>query len=153
MRLARVLTFSKGGRQERVALVKAGKAPRDFFYGTDRLVKQGYDIVPLASDIGDDVGGLSRLTQFKERILNRVTCLGLRTSAMRYFRADFSQAKVALSFTDGFSITMGHHFRDIPKWHSPFLIGCFHGLCDLEQRAQPCGDRGSLELSKQASIV
>lgn len=133
--MGKVLCFDKGGRAERIALVKAGKAPRDFFYGTDRLLDQGYDIEQLSSRTPYAAGAWNNLVHFKEQLLSRMTHLGLRPNVINHFHAAFAQADVALSFTDGFSVTLGHYFRDVPTRRAPFLIGCFHGLCDLESKA------------------
>ena len=149
--MGRILCFSKGGRQERLELVRAGRAPRDFFYGTDQLIDQGYDIVPLSSGIAYEAGAINRLVHAKEQIMSRLTRLGLRAGVIDHFRAEFSQADVALSFTDGFSITLGHHFRDVPRSRAPFLIGCFHGLCDLESKA-PAALRPWVARTIEASV-
>ncbi|OGT89673.1 MAG: hypothetical protein A2514_14865 [Gammaproteobacteria bacterium RIFOXYD12_FULL_61_37] len=149
--MARILSFSKGGRQERLALVRAGKAPRDFFYGTDRLLEQGYDIEQLSIGIAYQPGVLNHLIHVKEQMLSRLTRLGLRPAVIDHFRAEFSRADVALSFTDGFSITLGHYFRDIPPSRAPFLIGCFHGLCDLESKA-PAALRPSVARTIERSL-
>jgi glycosyltransferase involved in cell wall biosynthesis len=133
--MARILCFSKGGRQERLSLVHAGKAPRDFFYGTDRLIEQGYDVESLSSNIVYRPGIFNRLIHFKEQILSRLTKLGIRSGVIKHFSYQFSNANIAVSFTDGFSITLGHYFRDTSRIQSPYLIGCFHGLCDLEMKA------------------
>lgn len=149
--MGRILCFSKGGRQGRLALVRAGRAPRDFFYGTDRLIDQGYDIEPLSSGIAYEAGVSNRLIHLKEQILSRLTQLGLRPGVIDHFRSEFSRANVALSFTDGFSITLGHYFRDVPQTRAPFLIGCFHGLCDLESKA-PAALRPLVARTIEASI-
>lgn len=133
--MARILCFSKGGRQERLELVRAGRAPRDFFYGTDQLIDKGYDIVPLSSGIPYEGGLINSLVHAKEQMLSRLTRLGIRAGVIDHFDAEFSEADVALSFTDGFSITLGRYFQSVPQTRSPFLIGCFHGLCDLESKA------------------
>lgn len=118
-------------------MVRAGRAPRDFFYGTDRLIDKGYDIQLLSSGIGYESGVFNRFVHIKEQIQSRLTRLGLRSGVIDHFRAAFSQADIALSFTDGFSITLGHYFRNVPQSRAPFLIGCFHGLCDMELKAPP----------------
>lgn len=134
MSMKPILCFSKGGRQERLELVRAGRAPRDFLYGTDQLIGQGYNIVPLSSSIACKDGILNRLIHVKEQVLSSLTQLSLRSSVIDHFRSEFSQSGVVLSFTDGFSITLGHHFRNVPRSCSPVLIGCFHGLSDVEAK-------------------
>ena len=133
--MGKILCFDKGGRAERIALVEAGKAPRDFFYGTDRLIEQGYDIEQLSSGIPYTAGAYDSLVHFKEQFLSRITHLGLRANVINHYSEHFDAADVAISFTDGFSVTLGHHFGKLPPHCSPFLIGCFHGLCDLESKA------------------
>ena len=133
--MGRILCFSKGGRQERLELVRSGGAPQDFFYGTNRLIELGYDITTLSNDISYEPGVCKRLLHVKEQIMSRLTRLGLRMGVIDHFHTEFSRADVVLSFTDGFSITLGHHFHNVPRSQAPILIGCFHGLCDLEARA------------------
>ena len=132
MKPERVLVFDKGGRSERIALLQEGRVPRDFLYGTDRLIKQGFDIKRLSSRVTYGGGLLNKLIHLKEQLLSRLTHLGLRAHVIKHYQYFFANSNVVISFTDGFSLTLGSYFRGIPKNKAPFLIGCFHGLSDLE---------------------
>ena len=133
--MPRILSFYKSGREERIALVRTGKAPRDFFYGIDYLINKGYDIKQLSSSFVYEPGMLSWFRGIKEKISSLLFGLVLRPGIINHFHLDFSLADQVISFTDGFSITLGHFFRSVPSSRTPFLIGCFHGLSDLDLRA------------------
>ena len=51
--------------------------------------------------------------------------------------AECRDAKVAVSFTDHFSLTMGDYLRHQRK--RPFAFGLFHGLSDIENRLPALG--------------
>ena len=49
--MADILIFDKGGRKERIKLVKNKKAPKDFFQSIDYLKSKNFDIEHLTSSI------------------------------------------------------------------------------------------------------
>jgi len=133
--MAEILCFHKGGREARKALVREGKAPSDFFYGLLELERQGYNIREI--DTTRPYSGLSgRFSRAIELALSQYMKLGIRRRFAREIAPDLAAARVALSFTDGFSLSLGLlNVRD--SGPRPFSIGVFHGLSDLHSRAMP----------------
>lgn len=129
--MAEILCFDKGGREARRALVAEGRAPRDFFYGVMELQESGYDIAHVSS-AAPYRGRFSRFHRLVESAWSRLTHVGLRPHFISENQELMCEARVAMSFTDGFSLTLGHYYRKIGGKRAPFLIGCFHGLSDFE---------------------
>lgn len=133
--MADIICFDKGGRETRRALVEQGRAPRDFFYGVIDLQERGYDIEQI-SCAKPYVGPLSWLFRAVELAWSHLTRLGLRTHYLDEIQDRMRRARVAVSFTDGFSLTLGHYYRK-RNYGSPTLVGCFHGLSDFENKTTP----------------
>ena len=114
----------------RRALVAARRAPREFFYGVLELQERGYDIEQISSaePYSDALGPLHRAAELAR---SHLTGLGLRTHFVSRIQDRMRTARVAVSFTDGFSLTLGRYYRNTHA-DVPFLVGCFHGLSDLE---------------------
>ena len=131
--MSEIICFDKGGRESRRALVAAGRAPREFFYGVMDLQECGYDIeqISSAAPYTDRLGYLHRAV---ELVWSHVTHLGLRTHFVETIQKELRASRIAISFTDGFSLTLGHYYLK-QQVGSPYLIGCFHGLCDFEAKA------------------
>ena len=133
--MAEILCFDKGGREARRSLIAEGRAPRDFFYGVLELQQRGYDIEQISSaERYDDA--LGPVHRAMELAWSHLTRLGLRSHFLAGIQDRMRAAKVAISFTDGFSITLGNSYRDTVSG-APFLIGCFHGLSDFEFKGMP----------------
>lgn len=133
--MAEILCFDKGGRTARRALAAKGRAPREFFYGVMALQERGYDIEQLSSaESYEDVFG--QIHRTIELGLSHLTRLGLRPHFVATIQDRMREARVAVSFTDGFSLTLGHYYRNTHVG-VPFLVGCFHGLSDFEFKATP----------------
>jgi glycosyltransferase involved in cell wall biosynthesis len=128
--MAEIICFDKGGRDARRALVAQGRAPREFFYGVMDLQERGYDIEQLSS-AEPYAGALGALYRGVELAWSHLTRLGLRTHCLDEIQDKMRRARVAVSFTDGFSLTLGRYYRNIHSG-APFLVGCFHGLSDFE---------------------
>lgn len=133
--MAEIICFDKGGREARRALVAKGRAPREFFYGVMELQERGYDIEQISS-AEPYKGPLATLHRALELAFSHLTRLGLRTHFLTGIQGRMRAARVAVSFTDGFSLTLGHYYRNI-RTGAPFLVGCFHGLSDFEFKATP----------------
>ena len=133
--MAEILCFDKGGREARRSLVAEGRAPRDFFYGVMDLQQRGYDIEQMSSAgrYGDALGPVHRAM---ELAWSHLTRLGLRSHFLAGIQQQMRAAGVAISFTDGFSLTLGNFYRNIDA-AAPFLIGCFHRLSDFESSVTP----------------
>jgi hypothetical protein len=130
--MADIICFDKGGRDARRALVAEGRAPREFFYGVMDLQERGYDIEQRSS-AEPYTGPLAAMYRGVELAWSHLTRLGLRTHCLDEIQDKMCRTRVAVSFTDGFSLTLGYYYRNICEG-APFLIGCFHGLSDLENR-------------------
>jgi glycosyltransferase involved in cell wall biosynthesis len=130
---ADILVFAKGGRDFRYERLSRGEeTPREFFYGFFELEKAGLSAAMLSS-AGAVPGLLGKLSDKLERGFAALTMLGVRPFSARLTKREIGNAKVAISYTDGFSLSLGLGF---PKSHNrPVLIGGFHGLSDIESRA------------------
>ncbi len=128
-----VTLFSKGGRDFRLERLSQGhEVPREFFYGYFELAAQGIRTA-LRSSSGPVPGSKGRAVDFLERAFARATSLGVRPLSARLATDRVADGKVFISFTDGFSLSMGLAY---PRGRSrPVLIGGFHGLSDIEGRA------------------
>lgn len=127
-----VLCFDKGGRESRRLLIAKGAAPRDFFYGTDLLQQEGLDLGHVNS-VANYTGALAGWHRLRERAAGRLFGLAYRTHLLSAMRDELSHVRVALSFTDGFSLTLGNFYRG-SRTTAPRLIGCFHCLSDIESK-------------------
>lgn len=131
---AEVVMFNKGGRSQRLALLQAnGEAPREFLYGYAELLGSGCRAVML-STAEPYPGPLGRMRSLCEQAFSRTTHLGLRLHHVATHQKLLRSAKAAISFTDGYSLTLGLYYRNRPR-RGPCVIGGFHGLSDVERRA------------------
>lgn len=130
---AEVLLFAKGGREFRVDRIGKGEeTPREFFYGFFELLDAGVKAAMLSS-AGVVPGLLGTLADRVERGFAAVTQVGARPLSLRLEAAQIKRAKVLISYTDGFSLSLG---LGVPRGaDSPIVIGGFHGLSDIETRA------------------
>lgn len=130
---AEVVLLNKGGRDFRLERLKRGEeTPREFFYGYFDLQKAGIRAAMLSS-AGAAPGALGAASDTIERGFASLTSLGVRPLSMRIEAAWLERAKVVMSFTDGFSLSMGLGF---PQGRQrPVLMGGFHGISDIEGRA------------------
>ncbi len=130
---ADVIVFNKGGRDFRAERLAANaETPREFFYGYYELGRAGISAAMLSSS--DDISGLrAKTAAFGERAFAGLTQLGVRPFYVRQRAPEFNGAKVLMSYTDGFSLSLGLGYpRKGPR---PILMGGFHGLTDIETRA------------------
>jgi glycosyltransferase involved in cell wall biosynthesis len=128
-----IITFDKGGRDQRVAQITEGTAPRDFFYGTLDLTELGHDVERIPSGTSY-VGIWGSCRQWVETLHSRITGLGLRPHRARQLKCRLQAAEVAISFTDGFSLSLGHAYHAETRGVAT-LVGFFHRLCDIEDNA------------------
>ena len=88
----KIITFDKGGRDQRVAQITKGTAPRDFFYGTLDLTELGHDVERIPS--GTPYGGLwGSCRQLAETLHSRITGLGLRPHRARQLQSRLQAAE------------------------------------------------------------
>lgn len=133
--MADIICFDKGGRDERRRLVVEGRAPRDFFYGTMDLEERGYAIDVISSALPYRGAG-AFWHRALELLWSHISRLGMRPHFVATIAQKMQESRVAISFTDGFSLTLGDYYsrRNV---EAPYLIGCFHGLSDFEFKAPP----------------
>ena len=130
---AEVVVFNKGGRDSRIELLARGEeAPREFFYGFLDLEQAGISAAMMSSS-GPVAGVPGAVADLIERAFAHVTRLGARPLSARIASGWLAGAKVVMSYTDGFSLSIGLGF---PRGRErAILIGGFQGLCDIERRA------------------
>jgi hypothetical protein len=134
---ADVVVFNKGGRDLRYEKLQAGEeAPREFFYGFLELGHAGYRAA-MQSTSGAASGAVGAVADRVERTFAAFTGVGVRPLSLATQKAWFRGAKVAISYTDGFSLTLGLAGRRATGGAA--LIGGFHGLSDIEFRAPTAG--------------
>jgi glycosyltransferase involved in cell wall biosynthesis len=130
---AEILLFNKGGRDFRLErLLRGEEVPREFFYGYFDLKDAGYSTAMMSTS-GAVPGLAGWVADAVERGFASLTQLGVRPLSMRVVAPWLARARVAISYTDGFSLSMGLGF---PRSDArPALIGGFHGLSDIETRS------------------
>jgi glycosyltransferase involved in cell wall biosynthesis len=136
---AEIVMFNKGGRDFRYERLQRGEEmPREFFYGLFDLHKAGLSAAMLSSS-GRSPGALGLAAHAVEQISTLASNFGARPLSARLRLSDVSKAKVVVSYTDGFSLSVGLARPSGPR--RPVIIGGFHGLSDTENRvalwAQP----------------
>jgi hypothetical protein len=133
-----VLVFNKGGRDFRMDRLERGEAvPREFFYGFPDLIEAGIR-ARMQSSAGAVPGPVGWSADMLERALVRALGLGVRPLSARLRASAFADAKVVMSYTDGFSLSLGLARPALPA--PPVLMGGFHALADMEDRV-PAGRR------------
>lgn len=129
-----VLIVAKGGRDIRYDRLLAGQeTPREFFYGLFDLEAAGITAAMMSSAAAVS-GPLGIAADRAERAFAAVTALGVRPLSVRLSRPVLRDAKVVISYTDGFSLSLGLGLGSLK--HRPTLIGGFHGLTDIEGRRE-----------------
>ncbi len=130
---ADIVVFNKGGRDFRIDQLSRGEeVPRDFFYGYFDLLDAGMSAAMMSS-AGAEAGAAGRVADVCERAFARLTAVGARPMTARLKLRPVRNAKVLISNTDGFSLSMGLAFPG--KAARPVLIGGFQGLSDIEDRS------------------
>ena len=130
---ADIVVFNKGGRDFRYEMLQAGEeAPREFFYGFLDLQRAGHRAA-MQSTSGAAPSATGAVADLVERAFATLTGVGVRPLSLQKQTAWFRGAKVAISYTDGFSLTLGLSGRRGVT--GVVLIGGFHGLSDIESRA------------------
>jgi Glycosyl transferases group 1/Glycosyltransferase Family 4 len=130
---AEIVLFNKGGRDIRYERLQRGEeAPREFFYGFFDLEEAGLSSAMLSST-GAVPGRLGACADSIEHAVTFASNFGARPLSARLRLAAVANAKVVVSFTDGFSLSLG--LAGTSPDRGPALIGGFHGLSDIENRA------------------
>lgn len=145
-----VLVVAKGGRDLRLEkLAKGEEAPREFFYGYFDLEKAGISAAMVSS--AERISGpRGRAADILERTFAAATALGVRPLSARLGAGRLAGAKVAMSYTDGYSLSLGLGMSR--GGAGPILMGGFHGLSDIEMRA-PDSMRGIVRATIRRSLA
>ncbi|MBL8701859.1 MAG: glycosyltransferase family 4 protein [Alphaproteobacteria bacterium] len=145
---ADVVVFNKGGRDFRWKALQAGEeAPREFFYGYVE-VAAARGRIAMAPAAGALPGRLGAAASFLESLASESTHLGLRPLSLRLMASSLRERRVLISFTDGFSTTLGLASRGVLG--RAVRIGGFHCLSDLALRARPWARAYSHERIRRA---
>ena len=84
--MAKILVFDKGGRKERIELIKKKKAPKDFFQSIDYLRSKNFDIEHLNSSRIYKNNLLFFFGKFVEQLFSKFTNVGLRPLSVFQYR-------------------------------------------------------------------
>lgn len=129
-----LMLFPLGARERYLVEIERGESPRDFFYGGLHLASRGVP-VDFGNTRRDPQGVLDRLLLKGEMLRNRVTNFGMSRQRVTALAGELAAADIALSFTDGFSVSLGL-FRDDLAGDAR-LVGGFHGLADMVEAVPP----------------
>ncbi len=132
--MAKILVFDKGGRKERMHLVKNNKAPRDFLQGIDFLKSKKIDIQHLSSSKRYKRTIIFFVGRFIEEIVCKFSDIGIRPLSVFQFRKLINNSKYIVSLTDGFSLSLGFYYSYLDKKNKIKLAGAFHGLSDYDKK-------------------
>ncbi len=132
--MSKILVFDKGGRKERINLIKKNKAPRDFLQGIDFLKINNFDIDHLSSSIKYKRKIPYYLGKYLEQIFSMISDIGIRPLSVFQFRKKINKAKYVVSLTDGFSISLGFYYYFFDKRNKIKLVGAFHKLSDYNKK-------------------
>lgn len=131
---ADIVVFNKGGRDFRWKALQAGEeAPREFFYGYMELAASGARAA-MAPVAGAVPGRLGAIADVLDSALANATLFGERPLALRLIAPALRDRRMLVSFTDGFSMTLGLAGRHVLG--RAVRIGGFHCLSDIEARAR-----------------
>lgn len=135
--MSRLLFLYPGaGRRERMAQALAGAVPKDFYYGLLAMRDAGWT-AEIGDTRRDPAGRLARLRLRWEQLRNRVINFGLTSQRVAALADDLGRCDLAVSFTDGFSLSLGLYGPRLRKGARPLLAGGFHGLTDIVAEANP----------------
>ena len=129
-----VILFPGRGRMDRLEGQADGTTPREFFYGMNALADDRH--VAGFTDSRSDPSGLWPELHLKWEILrNRLMRYGTSAERVRAVLPELTTNDMAISFTDGFSISLGQHARSLGA--TARLVGGFHGISTFTQRTPP----------------
>jgi len=135
MSLPRVACIYPGSaRDSRIAGIKTGETPKDFFYGYTGLIDAKYP-ASIIDSRSDPASLIARCILKAEYYRSRIMGLGINTQRVHAIANILDGMDVAFSFTDSFSLSLGLYRDKIPN--RPILVGGFHGLTDMENFARP----------------
>ena len=135
--MSKILLFDKGGRKERIELIKKKKAPQDFFQSIDYLRSKKFDIEHLTSSIKYKRNLIYILGKFIEQFFSKISNVGLRPLQVFHFRKKINSSDIVVSLTDGFSLSLGFYYAFFDKKNKIKIAGAFHKLSDFDDKLLP----------------
>ncbi|MBO6782673.1 MAG: glycosyltransferase family 4 protein [Alphaproteobacteria bacterium] len=143
-----VFLFPGRGRDVRADGQSDGSTPREFFYGMSALDTDGHAV--SFADNRRDPDGAWPLAHLKWEILrNRIMHYGTSAERVRAVSDELRRNDLALSFTDGFSLSLGRHARRFGA--TARLAGGFHGISTFTERT-PAPFRAAAEARTRAGL-
>ncbi len=132
--MPKVLIFDKGGRQERINLIKANKAPKDFFQSIDFLRSKNFDIDHFSSSINYKKNLFFQIFRLIEELFCKYSDVGIRPISVYQYRKKINKSQYVVSLTDGFSLSLGFYYSFFDKRNKIKLAGAFHKLSDFDNK-------------------
>ena len=129
-----LLLFPAAARKGRLGQIERNECPADFLYGSLGPVRNDFEIV-IGDSRKEPPGQVRRLLLLGERLRNRLINFGLTRQRVMALGNEIASADAAVSFTDAFSISLGH-YRHALKGDAR-LVGGFHGLSDIASEVKP----------------
>lgn len=121
-------------REERLGGIDNDLVPKEFFYGFVGLRDKGFD-VRIADSRKDPAGIIERFKLNLEIRRNSLINFGGSSQRVIALKNQLLKSDIAISFTDGFSLSMGLYRDKLGKY--PILAGGFHGLSDMIDLVHP----------------
>ena len=144
-----LFVYPGSGRKDRLQAIKSADSPEDFFYGYIELLKRKYN-VEIVDSRKNPSGFINNINLKWEILRNRLTNTGLSEGRMQAISNCFNDSRMAISFTDWFSISMGLYAKKYLN-NSIILIGGFHGLSDLPEKVSKLYKKNIVNTIKIAS--
>ena len=129
--MSKILIFDKGGRNQRISLIKKNKAPKDFFQSIDFLRSRNFNIDHFSSSIQYKRNLLAFIFRPFEEIFSIFSKIGIRPLSVFQFKEKINNADYVVSLTDGFSLSLGFYYSFLNKKSKIKLAGGFHKLSDF----------------------
>ena len=126
--------FPGASRVDRLDGINTRTAPKEFYYGYLYLKDQGYS-VEIVDTHNCKKNIINRVLLNYEIKRNSFLNFGISKQRVIALEDKINHADTAISFTDGFSLSMGLYCTKYKK--KPILIGGFHGLSDILKFVRP----------------
>jgi len=126
--------FPGASRINRLDGINTGEVPKEFYYGYLYLKEQGYSAeVADTHDCKKSI--INKMLLNYEIKRNSFLNFGISKQRVIALENKINNAETAISFTDGFSLSMGLYHKKYKK--ETILIGGFHGLSDILKFVKP----------------
>ena len=132
--MKKILVFDKGGRTERIKLMKEKKAPKDFLQSIDFLNANGFKIQHLSSTKTYRKSLFFKIGKIIEQLQTKISNIGIRPLSVYQFSKQISKVDYVVSLTDGFSLSLGFYYAFFEKNNAIKLVGAFHKLSDYDRK-------------------